>query len=318
MRWRQLASRFHRGKISRKASLHRESRRSWWPLPASHRMAEAGRGVPREAISVRGRVAKIARTGTSHALVATRTNGKCCHWFRYPQTESPSSNRKPSAFSLLRRFRLPLPVCPQLPVWPSSRHPWPPPWSVRDSRGFGARRGWALESVAARGMPPKQERASGRTCSFAKWPLQASTTSTDDGSKWSLMVFLSTAERSWPSTQRWSHLSTAMVLPRRGTSIKKGLALEAARKRKEMTYPELDKRRRQGQVGSIPKLHISCPPWLGPRLESSQRSCWSHTARAWTSRWSRLLNCAAAKAFAQSLLDLVLRCVICDDRLLLH
>ena len=31
-------------------------------------------------------------------------------------------------------------VCPFLPVWPSSRRPWPPPCSVRDSRGVGASR----------------------------------------------------------------------------------------------------------------------------------------------------------------------------------
>ena len=47
-------------------------------------------------------------------------------------------------------------------------------------------------------------------------------------------------------------------------------------------------------------------------------------ARAWTRRWQRLLSCAAAKAFAQSLLDVVpsgsdgrtpsVHEVICDDR----
>ena len=31
-------------------------------------------------------------------------------------------------------------VCPFLPVWPSSRRPWPPQCSVRDSKGVGASR----------------------------------------------------------------------------------------------------------------------------------------------------------------------------------
>ena len=31
----------------------------------------------------------------------------------------------------------PLPVFPQLPVWPSTRLPWPPPVSLRGCRGVG-------------------------------------------------------------------------------------------------------------------------------------------------------------------------------------
>ena len=107
-------------------------------------------------------------------------------------------------------------------------------------------------------------------------------------------------------------IDTTMVSPlhsngvaKRGASIKKGLALEAARKRKEMTYPELDKRRRQGQVGSIPKLHNSCSPWLGAKTRDLPEELLRDAAQAWTRRWSKLLNCAAAKTFAQSLLDLV-------------
>ena len=70
----------HRGKISRRANLQRESCRM--AALASHASdGRSSRGVPREATSVRGRVAKIAQTGTSHALLATRTNGKCSTGF---------------------------------------------------------------------------------------------------------------------------------------------------------------------------------------------------------------------------------------------
>ena len=99
-----------------------------------------------------------------------------------------------------------------------------------------------------------------------------------------------------------------------------------------MTYPEL-----AGEGGRArlvwplrsadhgpPKLLSSCPPWLGPRLETFPEELQGDAARAWTRRWQRLLSCAAAKAFVQSLLDVVpsgsdgrtpsVHEVICDDR----
>ena len=40
----------------------------------------------------------------------------------------------------IRRLRLPFPLSVRSCLWPSTRRPWPPPSSLRDSRGFGAAR----------------------------------------------------------------------------------------------------------------------------------------------------------------------------------
>ena len=86
------------------------------PCQATHWMAEASRDVPREAVSVKGRVALITRKRTSHALVAARTNGKYSTYlvpyrpsFQVRLATLPHSPSSPPSVA-------PLPVCPQLPV----------------------------------------------------------------------------------------------------------------------------------------------------------------------------------------------------------
>ena len=135
-------------------------------------------------------------------------------------------------------------------------------------------------------------------------------------------------------------IDTTMVSPlhsngvaRRGASDRKGLALEVARKRKEVTYPEL-----AGEGGRARLVVLATEVggrWSSEAAQFLSSLAWAKTrdlpeelqgdaARAWTRRWQRLLSCAAAKAFVQSLLDVVpsgsdgrtpsVHEVICDDR----
>ena len=101
--------------------------------------------------------------------------------------------------------------------------------------------------------------------------------------------------------------------PRRGAAASDGVALKAARRRKEATYPEL--------VGphSRAKLVVVAVE-VGERWSSETRSFLSQLARArarqevpllrrraeqaWRMRWGAMLACTAAKAVALSLLDL--------------
>ena len=103
-------------------------------------------------------------------------------------------------------------------------------------------------------------------------------------------------------------IDTTMLSPlhsngvaRRGASVKKGLALEAARKRKEITYPELAGEGGKARLAAFRSCTV--PVLLGlAKTRDLPEELLGDVAREWTSRWSRLLSCAAAKAFAQSLL----------------
>ena len=138
-------------------------------------------------------------------------------------------------------------------------------------------------------------------------------------------------------------IDTTMVTPlhnngvARRASSRKGLALEVARKRKEITFPEL-----AGEGGRARLVVLATEVggrWSSETAQFLSSLAWAktrdlpeelqgHAARAWTRRWQRLLNCAAAKAFGQSLLDVILNGsdgrtpsvddVICDDRQLLR
>ena len=132
-------------------------------------------------------------------------------------------------------------------------------------------------------------------------------------------------------------IDTTMVSPlhsngfARRASDREGLALEVARRRKEMIYPELageGGRARLvvlatevgGRWSSEAAFFLSFLAWAKIRLPEELQG----DAARWTRRWQRLLSCVAAKAFVQSLLDVVpsgsdgrtlfVHEVICDDR----
>ena len=100
---------------------------------------------------------------------------------------------------------------------------------------------------------------------------------------------------------------------RRNAARRDGVVLEAARRRKERTYPELTAR---GGRARLVVLGVE----VGGRWSSETRSFLSRLAhdrarserslmrkrveQAWRLRWGSLLSCAAARAVAMSLLDL--------------
>ena len=227
-------------------------------------MAEASHGVPHDAISVRRRVAKIVRTRPSHALVATRTNGKCSTGF---VTHKPSLQiriatlpHSPLAPPSLASH----PECPRLPVWPLDalghhRGAWA-------TAGVVGRSGWALESVTSRVC--RETRARVWTNVFVR-DIDLASFDNLDGRRLEVVAdgfpFHGGAQLA---------IDTTMVSPLhccQERSIGQERAHSGGR---AQTQSRTCKRRRWGKVGSIPKLHSACPPWLGPRLENSHMSCW--------------------------------------------
>ena len=100
--------------------------------------------------------------------------------------------------------------------------------------------------------------------------------------------------------------------PRTRTHVVNGVALQHARRNKEATYPELVGRGGRarlvvlaGEVGgrfsAETAQFISSLAWAKTQgisdLLRRRATC------AWIRRWSALLSCAAARAFASSLLD---------------
>ena len=107
-------------------------------------------------------------------------------------------------------------------------------------------------------------------------------------------------------------IDTTMVSPlhrdgraRRGTAQQNGKALEEARRRKERTYPEL-----AGEGGRAGLIVLGAEVggrWSEETVEFLSSLAWAKVRelpeelhRAWLRRWQRLLACTAAKAFSMS------------------
>ena len=104
-------------------------------------------------------------------------------------------------------------------------------------------------------------------------------------------------------------VDTTLVSPLRrdGTArpsaaTKDGAAFRFARKDKERTYPELT-----GKLREITKSAADGQQRLNnlalahARAQSVTKFCRAKAARAWLTRWKRILACTAARAFAVSL-----------------
>ena len=101
-----------------------------------------------------------------------------------------------------------------------------------------------------------------------------------------------------------------MALP--GTANSDGAALTAARRRKERTYSELVGRGRArlvvaaGEVGG--RWSTETMSFLSQlaKVKTRHEPCIlrRRVQQAWRSRWQAILSCAAAKAFARSLLEM--------------
>ena len=100
--------------------------------------------------------------------------------------------------------------------------------------------------------------------------------------------------------------------PRPRTHDVNGVALQHARRNKEATYPELVGRgaerglscwqeRLGGRFSAETAQFISSLAWV--KTQGMSDLLRRRASTAWTGRWSALLNCAASRAFASSLLD---------------
>ena len=117
---------------------------------------------------------------------------------------------------------------------------------------------------------------------------------------------------SWQWTRHSRVPSAVMVLPDPG-HMENGIALKDAQRDKETTHPELAgrggrgtacrARRRSQRAGSPLKWHSFSAIWPGPRHRGVSDLLRGRARSAWTRRWSAMLGCAAARAFATSLLD---------------
>ena len=103
--------------------------------------------------------------------------------------------------------------------------------------------------------------------------------------------------------------------PRRGAAHTDGVTLVAARRRKERTYPEFVGPRSRarlvvlaGEVGGrwSPETRSFLSKLAKAKARSEPPILQRRAEQAWRMRWSAILACAAARAFASSLLDLKL------------
>ena len=115
-------------------------------------------------------------------------------------------------------------------------------------------------------------------------------------------------------TQQWCRLSIGTALLGEGTANTNGKALEMARRRKERTYPEL-----AGEGGRARLVVLGAEVggrWSTETAEFLSALAWAKVRelpeelqgdarRAWSRRWNMVLGCAAERAVAMSLLDLV-------------
>ena len=197
----------------------------------------------------------------------------------------------------------PLPVCTCLPVWPSTRRPWPPSVCMCNFRVLG-RRGFPLESGATRVC--REAGARVRT----KEMVRDLDLLPHDGVDNRRLEVVADGLCLHGGAQLAVDTTLVSALAR-GGSVKRGAdRTDGAAPRKEHTHPELagvgaklvvfavevggrwPQEPRQFLIALVSAKALSAP-FL---LQSKAKAGWLH-------RWSCLLGCTAAKSFALSLLD---------------
>ena len=213
---------------------------------------------------------------------------------------------------LLRRLRQPLPFtgracrCGRL-FDPNGHHR-----AACARPGVLGRRGFALESAAARICREASGRV--RTNVFVR-DMDLPTATLEDARRLEVVVdglpLHGGAQLAVDTT-----LVSALHgdgRPRRGASERDGVALLAARKRKEQTYPEFLGARCRArlvvlavEVGGRFSRETSgfITELARARARSETALMRKRAEQAWRMRWCGLFGCAAAKAFAASLLEL--------------
>ena len=231
----------------------------------------------------------------------------------FPSSRLSRIDSAPFRVLLLRRLRLPLPLSVRScrcgrPYDAFGHHR-----AACATAGVLGRRGWALESAAA------------RVCR-------------EGGARVRLNVFVRDLDLAEPNRLDGRRLEvvadglplhggaqlaidTTMVSPlhrdgtaRSGAANTNGKALEIARRRKERTYPEL-----AGEGGRAKLIVLGAEVggrWSTETAQFLSSLAWAKVRelpeelqgdarRAWSRRWNMVLGCAAARAVAMSLLDLV-------------
>ena len=230
----------------------------------------------------------------------------------FPTSRMTRIDPAPFRALLLRRLRLPLPLSVRScrcgrPLDAFGHHR-----AACATAGVLGRRGWALESVAARVCRKGGARV--RSNVFVR-DLDLAEFNRFDARR---LEVVADGLPLFGGAQ--FAIDTTMVSPlhrdgkaRSGTARTDGKALDEARKRKERTYPEL------AGEGSRARLVVLGAEvggrWSQETVDFLSSLAWGKVRdlpeelqkdarRAWFRRWSMLLGCAAAKAFAMSLLDL--------------
>ena len=183
---------------------------------------------------------------------------------------------------LLRRLPSSSPVFTHLPVLPLVSTALAITAQVARGRGVLGRRGYALESAAARICREAGARVSTNVSGAAACRTSAALRS-------SQKVSLRSTAPSWPSTQPSCLPLRADGVPHRRCADESGAALVTVRRREERTYPELS-----GESGRAKLVVLA-----------GEIGCRSHAfaLSGAAYRWGSMLACAAARAFASSLLD---------------
>ena len=194
-------------------------------------------------------------------------------------------------------------------MWPSSRLPWPPPVSLRVCRGVGA--AWVRCRERHRQDLPRGRRTRVHErvhAGFGSRIVQPPRWSSSGGSVTDGLSLFGGAQLAIDTT-----LVSALRrdgTAREGAANRNGVAIRSAHRRMERTYPEFagaGGRARlvilAGEVGGRcrPRQRTSCGLWQLRRLGTFPAQ--TSVEVAWFRRWSNILSCAAARAFADSLLE---------------
>ena len=279
-----------------------------WATPCQEWLDRVGKRAPRNTW-------KNGSAPTSCGLDSKHQGRRCCAlraglWQAFLSVVSqsprrPVSNRRSSAF-----FCFGVSVHNKLPVWrpldPCGHHR-----ATCQVAGVLGRRGFPIENAVARVC----RKAGGRvTTNVRVQDMDIPPGAAVDNRRLEVVVdglpLFHGAQLAMDATMVSPHWRDGTA--RRQCAITDGAALTQARRRKERTYPEL------AQVHGRARLVVmACEVggrWSGEALSfvhsllkakarSEPEEFREVVERAWVRRWSSLLACAAARAFALSLLE---------------
>ena len=238
---------------------------------------------------------------TDTAVAAPRSQAGPWHQLHsQPPLPGRNSTWNPHSFRILFLSQAPIAfVCSFLPVWPSSRRPWPPPCNVRDSRVF-----WTPQLGLGECGSTRVSRGH-RACPGERLCAGHGPSRLQPAGRARLEVVVDGLPL-WNGAQL--AIDTTMVslvrrdgCARAGTATTDGKALDVARTQKARRYPELS-----GENGTACLVVMGTEVGGRWSAEAATFLCGFATAKARDAPfrgWQGMLECAAARAFAQSVLE---------------